>query len=264
MQQRLLIKYGGAAMTSETLKAQVIEDLVALAAEGRQVVLVHGGGPELSAFMERQGKEPRFVDGLRYTDEETLEAALMVLAGKVNKGLVALIEDSGGRAAGLCGVDGGMVRAVRALSAGGGDLGFVGEIADVDTALLQGLLDGGIIPVVASLGLGWDGQIYNINADTLAAALAPPLGAELVVLSDIPGVLRDVDDPASLIPELRTGAIPRLIEEGIIRGGMIPKITGCAAAVERGAASATIADGRIPHALQKAIAEAGVGTKIIP
>ncbi|MDR1797970.1 MAG: acetylglutamate kinase [Clostridiales Family XIII bacterium] len=258
----IVVKYGGAAMTEDALKTAVIEDIVALQKGGANVVLVHGGGPELSAFLKRQGHEPRFVDGLRYTDAPTLEAAVMVLAGKVNKDLVRRIGLAGAAAAGLCGVDGGMLTARRQTAAGGGDLGFVGEVTQVDTKLLKALAGAGVIPVIASIGIGADGQLYNITADTAAARIAAALPADaFITLSDIPGVLRDANDPESLLPVIRAGDIDGLIEEGVITGGMIPKIMGCREAIARGLAAAHIIDGRVPHALR---GYAGIGTTITP
>jgi len=258
----IVVKYGGAAMRSEALKRSVCEDAVALAASGARLVLVHGGGPELSEFIKKSGKDTVFVDGLRYTDEETLEAAIMVLAGKINKELVAEIARAGGRAAGICGIDGGMV-AVRKQTEP--DLGFVGGITEIRPEILETLLSAGMIPVVATVALGADGQIYNVNADTAAGEIAIALRADAyITLSDIPGVLRDTNDPDTLIPLIRAGALEQLFAEGAVTGGMIPKLNSLADAVRRGLGYAQIIDGRAPHALLEAVSGAAIGTKLIP
>ena len=243
----VVIKYGGAAMQGEGLKLGVIQDVSRLAASGAGVVLVHGGGPELTALQERLGIETRFVDGLRYTDEGTVDAALMALCGKVNKDLVRLLENEGQKAAGLSGIDGGVLRCVRQADP---DLGFVGRIESVDTGLLRVLLNAGYVPVVSTVGLGADGLAYNVNADTAAGRIAAALAADLyITMSDVPGVLRDAGDPATLIREIRAFEVEQLIGAGYISGGMIPKARGVADALFRGARAALIIDGRVPHAL---------------
>ena len=286
-QKTIVVKYGGAAMQSEALKRTVCEDAAALAASGARLMLVHGGGSELSAFMMQNGREPVFVDGLRYTDAETVEAALMVLAGKINKELAAEIARAGGRAVGICGIDDGMIIARKQTEP---DLGFVGEITKVDPYILEGLLSAGLIPVVASLALGEDGQIYNVNADTAAGGIAAALRANAyITLSDIPGVLRDTKDPATLIPAIRVSGensensinneinesgdseypagaptLEQLFADGVVSGGMIPKLNSLADAVRRGVGYAQIIDGRVPHALLDAVSGAAAGTRLIP
>jgi acetylglutamate kinase len=261
----IVVKYGGAAMVNESLRAAVAEDLVLMAAVGIRTVLVHGGGPEIDAMLRRLGKEPVFVQGLRYTDEETMEVVQMVLSGKVNKDLVGLLQRSGGRALGLCGLDGGLLSAKR-MSAGA-DLGLVGEIVAVKAEVLGSALDEGYIPVVATIagGLGIDANSYNVNADTAAAAIAVALGAEkLVLLTDVPGILRDLADSSTLIKELPRSGIEALRQEGILSKGMIPKVDCCAKAVDGGVGRAHIIDGRVPHALLvELFSDAGIGTMII-
>ena len=261
----VVIKYGGAAMAAEDLRAAVAEDVSRLVALGARPVLVHGGGPEIDAMLRRLGKEPKFVGGLRYTDEETMEIVQMVLAGKVSKDLARLIDRAGGRAIGICGLDGGLLRATR-LS-GETDLGLVGEIRAVDKAPLELALDAGYIPVVATVagGLAGDPGIYNVNADTAAAEIAAALGAEeLLLLTDVPGILRDVRDPGSLVRELGRSEVPRLKAEGIITKGMIPKVDCLARAVDSGVARARIVDGRVPHAILAALfGEGAMGTTIV-
>jgi acetylglutamate kinase len=262
----VVVKYGGAAMTDMGVKAAVAQDLVLMSSVGIRTVLVHGGGPEIDAMLRRLGKEPTFVNGLRYTDAETMEVVQMVLAGKVNKGIVALIQRQGGRALGLCGIDGGMIK-VRRFAKGGVDLGFVGEIVGVEPAPVAAALAAGFIPVVATIAMGSgedDAELYNINADTAAAELAGALGAEeLVLLTDVPGVLRDVKDPASLIAEMGRAEVDGLIAQGVVSKGMIPKVECCARAVDCGVKRARILDGRLPHALlSEAFHQSGIGTVI--
>ncbi|GHU68165.1 acetylglutamate kinase [Clostridia bacterium] len=248
----IVVKYGGAAMQSESLRAEVMADAVALMRSGVRLVVVHGGGPELSDLQKRLGLETRFVDGLRYTDEATVEAALMALAGKINKGLVTRIQAAGGRAVGISGLDGGILLCKKKTEP---DLGFVGDVVQVDSALLVVLLDAGFIPVVSTLGLGEDGQVYNVNADTAAGRIAAALGADkFVVLSDIPGVLRDKEDAASVIPVIEADEIEDLIASGVVAGGMIPKVRSAAEVVASGVAEVLIADGRVRHALARAAA----------
>jgi acetylglutamate kinase len=233
---------------------------------GIRTVLVHGGGPEIDSMLRRLGKEPAFVGGLRFTDEETMEVVQMVLAGKVNKDIVALVQREGGRAIGLSGIDGGLLRA-RRLSKGGADLGFVGEIASVDPAVLLSVLAGGYVPVVSTIALGIkdDDNYYNINADTAAAEIAVALRAEkLILLTDVPGILRHVSDEGTLIAELPRAEIPGLVSEGVVAKGMIPKVECCARAIEGGVARAHILDGRHPHSLLlELFTDAGSGTMIL-
>jgi acetylglutamate kinase len=261
----IVVKYGGAAMVNESLRAAVAEDLVLMAAVGVRAVLVHGGGPEIDAMLRRLGKEPVFVQGLRYTDEETMEVVQMVLAGKVNKELVSLLDRAGGKALGLCGLDGGLLQAERRTE--GPDLGLVGDIRKVNADVLRAVLDGGFIPVVATVsgGVGNDPKSYNVNADTAAAEIAAALGAEkLVLLTDVPGILRDLKDEDTLIKELPRSGIETLKKEGILSKGMIPKVACCAAAVDGGVAKAHIIDGRVPHSLLvELFSDAGIGTMII-
>ena len=256
----VVIKYGGNAMKNEALQQAVMNDIVLLNTVGVKVVLVHGGGPEINRMLERLGMESKFVGGLRYTDAATAEVVQMVLSGKVNKNLVNKIERSGGKALGLCGMDGSMIRAQKLQ--GEVDLGFVGEIVSIDTAPIHDALRGGYIPVVATVGCDENGQVYNINADTAAARIASELGAHNVILmTDIRGLLRDKDDESTLIPHVNVSEVPYLKTQGIISGGMIPKIDCCVEAVRRGVQQAVIIDGRIPHAiLIEMLSDAGAGT----
>lgn len=256
----VVIKYGGNAMKNEALQQAVMNDIVLLNTVGVKVVLVHGGGPEINRMLERLGMESKFVGGLRYTDAATAEVVQMVLSGKVNKSLVNKIERSGGKALGLCGMDGSMIRAKKLQ--GEVDLGFVGEIVSIDTAPILDALRGGYIPVVATVGCDENGQVYNINADTAAARIASELGAHNVILmTDIRGLLRDKDDESTLIPHVNVSEVPYLKTQGIISGGMIPKIDCCVEAVRRGVQQAVIIDGRIPHAiLIEMLSDAGAGT----
>ena len=255
----VVIKYGGNAMINEELKAAVMEDMVLLHTVGIKLVLVHGGGPEINAMLEKTGKESKFVGGLRYTDEETMDIVQMVLAGKVNKALVQQITEHGGRAIGLCGLDGGMLTAVKHREP---DLGFVGDISRVDVTLLRNSLENDTIPVVATVAGGDDGERYNINADIAAAEIAAALGAEkLVLMTDVRGLLRDKDDPDSLISTVQVSEVPRLKKEGVLSGGMIPKIECCVEAVRRGVRRTHIIDGRIPHSiLIEMLTHEGIGT----
>ncbi len=256
----IVVKYGGAALAAGAAEP-VLAALVALQRAGARVVLVHGGGPELTAFLRRLGKEPVFVDGLRVTDRETVEVAEMVLAGRVNKALVAGLQRLGGRAVGICGKDGGLLRARKRP---GPDLGFVGEIVAVDTSLLEHLHAGGWLPVVASIAPGEDGETYNVNADLAAAALAGALRADsFVLLTDVPGVLRDARDPASLIRELSAAQARDLVREGAVSGGMIPKVEACLAALAGGAGEAWIADGRDGTALEALGRGLPAGTRLV-
>lgn len=256
----VVVKYGGNAMTSDELKMAVMSDVVLLSLVGIKVVLVHGGGPEINEMLTKIGKESKFVNGLRYTDEETMEIVQMVLCGKVNKNLVALLEQCGGKALGLCGMDGGMIKAEK--KKGKVDLGFVGEITDIDTAPILDALDRGYIPVISTIGVGENSQSYNINADTAAAKIAAKLNAEnLILMTDIRGLLRDKDDEETLIPTVNISEVPTLVKQNIISGGMIPKIECCVEAIRRGVNRSFIIDGRIPHSiLIEMFTNEGVGT----
>ncbi len=260
----VVVKYGGAAMTEEAARVALADDLILMGAVGIRTVLVHGGGPEIDAMLRRLGKEPVFVGGLRHTDEETMEIVQMVLAGKVNKGIVALIQRRGGKAIGLCGLDAGLLRARRLDS--GPDLGLVGEIVGVETEGIDAALAAGLIPVVATVAAGIPGEaeVYNVNADTAAAEIALALGAErLLLLTDVPGILRDLKDEGSLIREIARGELDGYIAGGIVSKGMIPKLRSCVRAVEGGVGSAHIIDGRSPHALLlEVFSERGKGTMI--
>jgi acetylglutamate kinase len=257
----IVVKYGGAAMLADGARGSVMRDMVLLNQIGVRVVLVHGGGPEISETLKQLGKETRFIDGLRYTDAETAEIACMVLAGKVNKSLVSLIHKAKGRAIGLCGVDDAMLRVKKTDKA---DLGFVGDITAIDVKTVVSALGTGIIPVIATVGVGDDGQVYNINADTAAAEIAAALGAEaLITMTDVRGLLRDKDDESSLISEISVSDIPGLMDSGVVSGGMIPKIEGICAAIGKGLKEAVIIDGRVPHAiLLELLSDSGFGTLI--
>ena len=263
-QKTVVIKYGGNAMISEELRHAVISDIVLLKLVGIHVVVVHGGGPEISDMLKKIGKESRFVNGLRYTDEETMDIVQMILCGKVNKDLVSMIEALDGRAIGLCGLDGGLIQA-KNLTREGLDYGLVGEITKIDPKPIEDTIAAGYIPVVSTVAAGTDGEkCYNINADTAAAKIAEVLGAEkLMILTDIPGLLRDVSDASTLISALRVSEVPALIKEGVISGGMIPKIDCCVQAVRSGVKSAHILDGRKKHSiLIELLTDAGVGSMI--
>ncbi len=259
----VVVKYGGNAMINEELKEHVMSDLVLLSLVGVRVVLVHGGGPEISDMLKRIGKESKFVNGLRYTDEETMEIVQMVLAGKVNKELVQRIQGHGGRAVGLCGLDGSMIQAVRHQE--GPDVGFVGDIETVDVTIINDMLDKGYIPVISTIGMGENGAVYNINADTAAARIAAELGAEkLLLMTDVRGLLRDKDDESSLVSVVNVSDVGKLKREGIISGGMIPKIDCCVEAVRRGVHRTHIIDGRIPHSiLIEMLTHEGIGTMFL-
>ena len=258
----VVIKYGGNAMINDELKETVISDIVLLQCVGINIVLVHGGGPEINEMLEKIGKESKFVNGLRYTDDETMEIVQMVLSGKLNKNLVNRIQQIGGNAVGLSGVDGNMLQAVK-LANDGFDYGNVGEIIAVSSQILEANMKNGFIPVVSTVAEGTDGNpIYNINADTAAAKIAVALKASnLILLTDIAGVMRDPKDPSSLIPEIKLEEIEPLIREGVIKGGMIPKIRCCADALKEGVSSACIIDGRVPHSiLLEMLSDEGAGT----
>ena len=254
----LVVKYGGNAMINEGLKRDVMKDIVLLSLIGVKVVLIHGGGPEITDMLGRVGKESRFVDGLRVTDAETAEIVQMVLAGKINKNLVNLIQNTGGRAIGLCGADGHLIEAEMRDER----LGFVGEITNINTQPILDVLEMGYIPVVSTVGVDGEGNVYNINADTAAARIAGELKAEaLISMTDIRGLLRDKDDPESLIPTVRVSDAPALVADGIISGGMIPKVDCCIEAIRRGVNRVFIIDGRVPHAiLIETLTDEGIGT----
>ncbi len=260
----VVIKYGGNAMISEELRRDVINDIILLRLVGINVVVVHGGGPEINELLKKTGKESRFVNGLRYTDEETMEAVQMVLCGKVNKNLVATLNRAGGQAVGLCGLDGGMLKAVRRQE-DGVDYGLVGDITEVDPKVIQDAIHDGFIPVISTVAQGTDADTsYNINADTAAARIAVAMGAEkLILLTDIRGLLHDREDESTLISQVRLPEVPGLVGEGIISGGMIPKVACCVDAVEHGVRRTHILDGRIPHSiLIEVLSHAGIGTMI--
>ena len=256
----VVVKYGGSAMEDEALKKAVMGDVVLLTLVGVKIVLVHGGGPEISATLKKLGKESVFVGGLRVTDKETVEVAQMVLAGNVNKGLVNLIQNVGGRAVGISGMDGHLIEA-KMLDE---KLGYVGEIVAIHPEPIKDLLEKGYIPVVSTIGCDKQGNTYNINADTAAAYIAGALQAEsLINMTDTKGVLMDAADPDSLIVWLSLSDIPKLQESGVVTGGMIPKLECCAHAVEKGANRAFIIDGRVPHAiLIEMLTDEGIGTMV--
>ena len=256
----ILVKYGGNAMQNEQLKKAVMGDMVLLSMIGVKVVLVHGGGPEISEMLKRTGKKSEFVDGLRVTDAETMDIVQMVLSGKVNKELVNLVENAGGRAIGLSGVDGHIIKA-KTLDE---RLGYVGSITGINTQPILDVLNLGYIPIISTVGCDDEGNIYNINADTAAARIAGQLGAEsMLTMTDIAGLLRDKDDPETLISKVSVSEVPQFTAEGIISGGMIPKIQCCVDAVRRGVNRAHILDGRIEHSvLIELLTDAGVGTMI--
>lgn len=256
----VVIKYGGNAMLGDELKHAVMSDIVMLSLIGVKVVLVHGGGPEISEMLKRVGKKSEFVGGLRYTDGETAEIVQMVLAGKINKNLVMMLGESGGKALGLSGIDGGMLKCEK--HKGEVDLGFVGDVVDVDAGPIEDALAGGYIPVVATVGTDGEGNVYNVNADTAAARIAAAMGAKnLVLMTDIRGLLMDKDDEDTLIGEVYVSDVPSLKRKGIISGGMIPKVDCCVEAVRRGVKQSIIIDGRIPHSiLIEMLTNEGVGT----
>ncbi len=257
----VVVKYGGNAMTNDRLKQAVMQDIVLLSLVGIKVVLVHGGGPEINDMLKKIGKESKFVNGLRYTDEETIDIVQMVLAGKVNKDLVSMLESHEGKAIGLCGLDGNMIEA-KMLDE---NLGYVGEITDVHPEIIQNALDNGYIPVISTIGRGKDGTVYNINADTAAARIAAEMKApSLILLTDIKGLLEDKDDENTIIRTVGVSEVPYLKKQGIISGGMIPKIECCVEAVRRGVKQANIIDGRIPHSiLIELLTDIGAGTMIV-
>lgn len=257
----IVIKYGGNAMIDEQLKQQVMEDIALLWLIGVKVVLVHGGGPEISELMTKLGKEPEFVDGLRVTDKETVDIVQMVLAGKVNKTLVNLLEMKGGKAMGISGMDGFLIEAkpkdIR--------LGYVGEITNVNIEPVTDLLEKGYIPVISTIGCDKLGNAYNINGDTAAAFIAGAMNAEkLFMMTDIDGILRDKDDPTTIIPHLTVSEAKKLYDEGVVSGGMIPKVDCCIEAINKGVKNVTIMDGRVPHSiLMELLTDEGAGTMVV-
>ena len=260
----VVIKYGGNAMISEELRRAVISDIILLRLVGIHVVVVHGGGPEISEMLKKTGKESRFVNGLRYTDQETMEIVQMVLCGKVNKDLVATLNRAGGQAVGLCGLDGGMLKAVRRQEEGL-DYGLVGDVTEVDPKVILDAIHDGFIHVVSTVAQGTDQETsYNVNADTAAARIAVAVGAEkLILLTDVRGLLRDRNDEGTLISQVRLSEVPGLVSEGVITGGMIPKVACCVDAAENGVRRTHILDGRIPHSiLIEVLSHAGIGTMI--
>ena len=256
----VVVKYGGNAMVNDQLKQQVMEDIVLLHLIGVKIVLVHGGGPEISETMQRLGKKSEFVDGLRVTDRETVDIVQMVLTGKVNKTLVNLLEMKGGPAMGISGMDGRLIEATMKDER----LGYVGEITKVNIQPVLDLLEKGYIPVISTMGCDREGNAYNINGDTAAARIAGALEAErLIMLTDIEGILRDKNDRATLIPELDVEEARQLRAEGVIAGGMIPKVECCVEAIRRGVKNVVIMDGRVPHSiLMEILTDEGAGTMI--
>ena len=256
----VVIKYGGNAMVNEHLKEQVMEDIVLLWLIGVKVVLVHGGGPEISDIMNKLGKVPEFVDGLRVTDKETVDIVQMVLAGKVNKSLVTFLESKGGNAMGISGIDGGLIKATIKNP----KLGFVGKITDVNITPVEDLLGKGYIPVISTVASDNEGNVYNINGDTAAARIAGALGAErLIMMTDIAGILKDKDDPSTLIPHVTIEEAEQLKKDGIISGGMIPKVDCCIDAISHGVKNVVIMDGRVPHSiLMEILTDEGAGTMV--
>ena len=257
----VVIKYGGNAMIDEELKDSVMKDLILLQLIGVKVVLVHGGGPAINEMLDKIGKESKFVNGLRVTDDETIDIVQMVLAGKVNKSLVNLIENLGGHAMGLCGIDGHLIEAEMKDP----DLGYVGSITKINIQPVLDVLDKGYIPVISTVACDNDGNVYNINADTAAARIAGELKAEsLISLTDICGILEDKDDPDTLISEIKVSEAPKLVANGIINGGMIPKVECCINAIKLGVKRVFIIDGRIPHSiLIEMLTNEGIGTMFI-
>ena len=254
------IKYGGNAMIDENLKEQVMEDIALLWLIGVKIVLIHGGGPEINDLMKKLGKVPQFVDGLRVTDKETVDIVQMVLAGKVNKSLVTLLQTKGGHAIGVSGIDGGIIEAKIKDER----LGFVGEITKIRPQPITDLLEKNYVPVISTVASDREGNVYNINGDTAAARIAGALGAErLIMMTDVAGILRDRDDPSSLIPEITVDAAKQLYADGIISGGMIPKVDCCIEAIDRGVKNVVIMDGRVPHAiLMELLTDEGAGTMV--
>jgi acetylglutamate kinase len=261
----IVIKYGGHAMLNDSLKEAVINDLILLNYVGIKLVVVHGGGPQINEFLSKVGKKSEFINGLRVTDDETMEIVQMVLSGKINKEIVSLIDQYGGKAIGLSGIDAGLLKAKKKLLGGNVDTGFVGEITAIDETVLLNSLKDGYIPIVSTVALGEeDYKPYNINSDHAAAAIAAKLGAEkLILLTDVPGILQDFSDETSLVTELKVDEIDHLKASGIIKGGMIPKVECCAQAIAAGVKRTHIIDGRVPHSLLvEVFSDEGIGTMI--
>ena len=260
--KRIVIKYGGSAMVDKELQNAVFRDLALLSSVGVQIVVVHGGGPEINQWLEKLGIQPVFLDGLRITDTETMDVVEMVLAGRVNKQIVSGINNHGSLAVGLCGIDGGLIEA-RTL--GGGSHGLVGEVAKVNTKILSPLLAEGYVPVISSVANSSDSRSHNINADTVAGELAAALCAEkLILLTDTPGILMDENDPSSLIEKIRLSEARKLIDNGIVKAGMKPKVECCIRSLAQGVNAAHIIDGRTPHALLlEVFTDAGIGTMVM-
>ncbi|HEY9632982.1 MAG TPA: acetylglutamate kinase [Coleofasciculaceae cyanobacterium] len=258
----VVVKYGGAAMKESSLKDKVIRDIVFLACVGVRPVVVHGGGPEINSWLGKLGIEAQFKNGLRVTDSDTMDVVEMVLVGRVNKELVSLISRAGGKAVGLCGKDGNLIKA---RPEGREGIGFVGEVNSVDINLLESLVSSGYIPIVSSVAADETGQAYNINADTVAGEIAAALGAEkLILLTDTAGILKDYKDPSTLIPKVDIQEARNLISSGVVAGGMIPKVTCCVRSLAQGVRAAHIIDGRIPHALLLEIfTDEGIGSMIV-
>lgn len=257
----VVVKYGGNAMVNETLKTQVMEDICLLTLVGVKVVLVHGGGPEISETMNKFGKTAEFKDGLRVTDKETVDIVQMVLAGKINKSLVNFLQMLGGKAMGISGIDGGLIQAKMKNK----NLGYVGEITKINIQPVVDLLDNGYIPVISTIGCDKKGNVYNINGDTAAAYIAGALGAErLIMMTDIAGILKDKDDPTTLIPEITISKAKQLFNDGIISGGMIPKVDCCIEAINEGVKKVIIMDGRVPHSIiMELLTNEGAGTMVV-
>lgn len=258
--ETIVVKYGGNAMVSPELKSAVMSDIVLMRLVGVNVVVVHGGGPEISGMLKKTGKESRFINGMRVTDQETMDIVQMVLAGKVNKSLVQCLSEHSGKAIGLCGLDGKMLMADKLASAN--DLGFVGEIREVNTKVITDAIKDGYVPIISTIAGGYDGNVYNINADVAAARIAAQLGAcKLILMTDIRGLLKDKENEDTLIPVVNVSEVPMLKKSGIISGGMIPKIDCCVEAVRRGVKRAHIIDGRIEHSiLIELFSDEGIGT----
>ncbi|MBW4662652.1 MAG: acetylglutamate kinase [Chroococcus sp. CMT-3BRIN-NPC107] len=258
----VVVKYGGAAMKDSTLKDRVVRDVVFLACVGLRPVIVHGGGPEINSWLDKLGIEPQFSNGLRVTDAPTMDVVEMVLVGRVNKEIVSLINQAGGSAVGLCGKDGNLIKA---RPEGRQGIGFVGEVSTMDVRILESLLKDGYIPVVSSVAADESGQAYNINADTVAGEIAAALGAEkLILLTDTAGILQDYKDPSSLLYKLDIQQARQLIADGVVGGGMIPKVNCCVRSLAQGVKAAHIIDGRIPHALLLEIfTDSGIGSMIV-
>ncbi len=258
----IVVKYGGAAMKDSTLKDKVIRDIVFLSCVGLRPILVHGGGPEINSWLNKLGIEAQFKNGLRVTDAPTMDVVEMVLVGRVNKEIVSLINQAGGKAVGMCGKDGNLIVA---RPQGEEGIGFVGEVSSVDTKILETLVNNGYIPVVSSVASDEKGQAYNINADTVAGEIAAALGAEkLILLTDTPGILKDYKNPSTLIPKVDIQDARKLMADGTVAGGMIPKVNCCVRSLAQGVKATHIIDGRIPHALLLEIfTDGGIGTMMI-